>query len=235
VTEEAEGTGETVGEAKWAALRELERRVPGLDKGRVSFTVLSEGERGLLGVGYAPARVLARVDVIPSEARAEPGEAPPAAAESATASRLRDLLERVCRALGVAASISVEETDSRVEVRLAGRDVALLIGKHGHTLDAIQHVAGALLYRDPETAPGSKQVVIDVAGYRSRRRAALERTADRAADDVMRSGQAVALEPMSAEERKIVHTHLQGRDGVETTSEGAEPNRYVVVRKSDDA
>ena len=73
---EVEATGETVGEAKWSALRELERRFPGIDKSAVQFAVLSEGERGLLGVGYAPARVIASAGAVPppaADAEEEPG------------------------------------------------------------------------------------------------------------------------------------------------------------------
>src|SRR5215208_2053453 len=91
---EVEATGETVGEAKWNALRELERMHPGLDKAVVSFEVISEGERGLLGVGYSPARVLAAV---PAGALAvvEPSELGAAGADA------RELVERVTTALGV--------------------------------------------------------------------------------------------------------------------------------------
>src|SRR6185437_14070406 len=94
---QVEATGETVGEAKWQALRELERVAPGLDKSAVRFEVVSEGERGLLGVGYAPARVVATVD---AEAVAA---APPAVAGggSSLAADLRELLTRVVAALAV--------------------------------------------------------------------------------------------------------------------------------------
>lgn len=230
---EVEGTGETVGEAKWAALRELEQRHPGLDKARVSFVVLSEGERGLLGVGYTPARVLASV---PGEATTAPQDAAalePAEAPDSPAGRLRAFVERVCSGLGVSASIEVEETPDELVARLEGRDVALLIGKHGQTLDAIQYLANATLNRDvPEDE--RRRVVVDAAGYRDRRAATLERAADRAADSVLSTGEPVALERMTAAERKIVHTYLQSRPEVTTASEGSEPNRYVVVRKAGD-
>jgi len=85
-----EATGETVGEAKWSALRELEKLQPGLDKASVKFQVISEGERGLLGVGFAPARVLASVD-----ADGEPGPVTEAVDESELAATVRDLLERI--------------------------------------------------------------------------------------------------------------------------------------------
>jgi spoIIIJ-associated protein len=219
--ERAEGTGETVGEAKWAALRVLERRFPGLEKASVRFQVLSEGERGLLGVGYSPARVVAEVSgPLPEPHRPATGPGGPAA------ERLRELLEEVCAGLALDASVSVSETDSALVARFVGPDVGLLIGRRGQTIDAIQYLASAVLAREGEPR---KEVVIDAAGYRGRRRAALERIAERAARDALHAGTAVALEPMAASERKIVHLYLQERGGVTTASEGSEPNRRVVV------
>ena len=230
-----EGTGETVGEAKWAAIRELERRFPGLDKARIQFEVLSEGERGLLGVGFAPARVLAHV---PPEARAaaappEPAPPPPGEEPGSPAARLRELLDRICAGLGVDASVSISESEEGFRVRLSGRDIGLLIGKHGQTIDAIQYLANAVLWRSG--GDERRQVVVDAAGYRERRRAALERLADGAARDALQTGEPVALEPMTATERKVVHLYLQGRRGIATASEGTEPNRRIVVAPSEPA
>jgi spoIIIJ-associated protein len=215
-----EGAGETVGEAKWAALRELERRFPGIDKGRVRFVVLSEGERGLLGVGYAPARVLAEIAEGPP-ARRETLEPPGSPAAS-----VRELLELTCAALGVHVSIAISETESGLLARLSGRDLGLVIGKRGQTIDAIQYLVNAVLAHGGEPRT---EVVVDAAGYRDRRRTALEQAAERAAREAVSTGDAVALEPMTAAERKIVHVHLQERGDVATASEGAEPNRHVVV------
>ncbi len=100
---QVETTGETVGEAKWQALRELERLHPGLDKSAVRFQVVSEGERGLLGVGFAPARVVAMVDS---------DSAPPALAptdESAAAARTRELLERFAGTLELQCRVEIHE------------------------------------------------------------------------------------------------------------------------------
>ena len=223
---EVEATGETVGEAKWAALRDLERRFPGLDKASVRFAVVSEGERGLLGVGYAPARVIASLSRLPEAGPPPASEGVPYAPGS-PAGRLHELVSRICAALGVSASIAVSEDESAILARLSGPDLGLLIGKHGQTIDAIQYLANAIVWREGEER---KDVVVDAAGYRDRRRAALERLADRAAYDAIRGGEPVVLEPMTAVERKIVHLHLEGRPDVETSSEGTEPNRRVVVR-----
>jgi predicted RNA-binding protein Jag len=98
----AEATGETVGEAKWAALRELERRHPGLDKTTVQFEVVAEGERGILGVGYEPARVLAH---LPAEAAAAAATAEPAVEESGQAGAARALVAQIVETLGVDAEV----------------------------------------------------------------------------------------------------------------------------------
>ena len=209
-----------MGEAKWSALRELERRFPGLDKGSVRFAVVSEGERGLLGVGYAPAKVIASVsNPVPTEvAEEEPGS---------PAALLRDLVERIARALGAPVAVSIREDDESLVATLAGPDLGLVIGKHGQTIDAIQYLANAIVWRGQEDR---KSVIVDAAGYRDRRRGSLEQLADRAAGEARASRKEVPLEPMSAVERKIVHVYLQEREDVETTSEGTEPNRYVVVK-----
>jgi spoIIIJ-associated protein len=214
-----EATGETVGEAKWAALRELEQRHPGLDKAAVRFEVLSEGERGLLGVGYSPARVLASV----------PGDAVEAVAleESELAGEVRSLVGRITATLGVAGRIEVREDDETVVATCSAPDVALLIGRHGQTIDAVQYLLNAITHR--AYGDERKEVVVDAAGYRERRRATLESLAVRTAQQVLVSGESVELEPMTAVERKVVHLKLKELAGVETASEGTEPNRYVVV------
>ncbi len=218
-----EATGETVGEAKWAALRELELRHPGIDKSAVHFEVVAEGERGLLGVGYAPARVLARV---PADALDAAG-----ADESPLAAEVRMLVGRVVAALGVDGQITVVEDDASVIVTCSGDDVALLIGRHGQTIDAVQYLLNAISHR--AYGDERKEVVVDAAGYRERRRATLEALAERTAEQVRASGARVELEPMTAVERKVVHVKLKELGGVETASEGTEPNRYVVVLPAD--
>jgi spoIIIJ-associated protein len=214
-----EATGETVGEAKWAALRELERLSPGLDKGAVRFQVVSEGERGLLGVGYPPARVLATVET--DGVRAEP-EQP---SESELAALVRELVTRITAGMGISCRVDVEEREDVVVATCTGRDLGLLIGRHGQTIDAVQYLVNAVLIRRMPGIPA----IVDAAGYRARREASLSALAHRAADDALRRGERVALEPMTAVERKIVHLELKEADGVETTSEGTEPNRFVVI------
>jgi spoIIIJ-associated protein len=220
-----ETTGETVGEAKWQALRELELLAPGLDRAAVRFDVLSEGERGLLGVGYAPARVLATVEA-PAEA---PVEASPAVPEdqSDLAADLRELLTKIADGLAVRCRVDITEDEETVTGTFAGDDLGLLIGRHGQTIDAIQYLASAIVYRT--YGDDRKDVVVDASGYRARRRETLEALAVRSAERATSTGQPVELEPMSSVERRIVHVRLQDEPGVSTRSEGEEPYRYVVV------
>jgi spoIIIJ-associated protein len=219
---EVEASGETVGEAKWQAMRELERLHPGLDRDAVTFEVLSEGERGLLGVGTSPARVLAR-----AETKAIRESLRHATDTSSTAELARDLVERIAAALGASARVTVIEDDEVVHVSVIAADAGVLIGRDGRTIDAVQHVVSAIAHR--AEGDGGKAVDVDAGGYRERRRARLEATARRAAERAQASGAEVRLEPMSALERRIVHLALESTADVETRSEGDEPERCVVV------
>jgi spoIIIJ-associated protein len=221
---QVEATGETVGEAKWAALRELEKLQPGIDKSAVRFQVVSEGERGLLGVGYAPARVVASVDV--EAAAVQPAPAEPID-ESEQAGEVREVVERILAAIGVQARLEIAETDETMTATIAGRELGLAIGKHGQTIDAIQYLANAAVWRGRGDA--RKAVVVDAAGYRARREATLDTLAKRSAERAISSGRSVELDPMTAVERKVVHLALKETDGVVTRSEGTEPNRFVVI------
>jgi spoIIIJ-associated protein len=210
----AEGTGDSLGEAKWSAIRALEPRFPGISAEHVSFQVIDEGNpaEGL------PARVRASVD----EDRWEGGgELPDDPAE-----RVRDLLMRVAVGFELRASVEIEETEEEIRATVNGEDLGLLIGKHGSTIDALQHLAARIAFRG---RADRKPVVIDAAGYRERRAAALKRTADQAVNDALSYGRPVELEPMSSPERRIVHTYLRDRTDVQTHSEGDEPERRLVV------
>jgi spoIIIJ-associated protein len=213
-----EATGETVGEAKWAALRELESLVPDLDRDSVDFQVVSEGERGLLGVGFSPAHVIASVP-------ADITRGDEVDVEDEGATEAREIVERITAAIGADVSVSARERDGVVTVTCSGPDVALVIGKHGQTIDGIQYLANAIT----RAQGGDGEVVVDASGYRARRTATLEGIARRTAQRVAATGRRAELEPMTPVERKIVHEALKDDPGVETASEGSEPNRYVVV------
>ena len=209
----AEAQGDTLGEAKWAAMKELEVRFPGLTADCVRFDVAEDA--GADG----PARVRAEVDHDAWRAVAETIPEEPA-------ERVRAIVSRVVNALGLHATVDIDESDDEIRATVNGDDLGLLIGKHGSTIDALQHLAFRAAFRGEEIR---KQVVVDAAGYRERREGALHRMADRAAAEALRYGRPVELEPMRATERKIVHTYLSERTDVETHSEGDEPDRRLVV------
>ena len=205
--------GETLGEAKWEVMKHLEPRFPGVTAECVRFEVVAEGDD-------KPARVRGTVDedawreAADSDLPEEPAE------------RLRAIVTRVAQEFGLRATVDVEETDEEIRATVNGADLGLLIGKHGATIDALQHLAMRATLRGSEDR---KQIVVDAAGYRERRQAALHRTADRAVSDALRYGRPVELEPMRPLERKVVHLYLRDRSDVETHSEGDEPDRRLVV------
>jgi spoIIIJ-associated protein len=148
-------------------------------------------------------------------------------APASAADRVRDLLEHVNDALALEAEVEIEQDEEGViRATLHADDLGLFIGRHGTTIDAVQHLA----YRAAAAADdGPQRVVVDAAGYRDRRAQALHRQADEAAEDALRTQRPVALDAMSATERKVVHEHLKDREDVETYSEGTEPDRHLVV------
>jgi spoIIIJ-associated protein len=141
--------------------------------------------------------------------------------------RVQDLMERVVDELALDAEVVLEETDEEIRVVVEGDDVGILIGKHGATIDSLQHLAIRIAYLKHDG--DRKAVVVDAAGYRDRREQALKRAADQAVSEALRDGRAVELEPMGAYERRTVHTYLRDRSDIQTHSEGDEPERRLVV------
>jgi spoIIIJ-associated protein len=193
-------------------MKELETRFPGISVECVDFETIDEGAE--------ETRVRGEVDLERWREAArtplpdDPGE------------RLRLLVLRVAQSLGLRATVEVEETEDELRAVVEGEDLGLLIGKHGATIDALQHLAMRVVLRG---GPDARRIVVDAAGYRARRENALQREADRAVADALRYGRSVELEPMRALERKVVHTYLSERTDVETHSEGDEPERRLVV------
>jgi spoIIIJ-associated protein len=143
---------------------------------------------------------------------------------------LEELLEEVTAGLGLDVEVEVEERSGVLAGRVVGDDVGLFIGRHGQTIDAVQHLAQRIAF--PQ-GPSSVRVEIDADGYRERRADLLCADADDAADEALREARPVELDPMPAFERRIVHEHLRERGGVATHSEGEEPDRYLVVSPAD--
>lgn len=132
-------------------------------------------------------------------------------------------------AFGLEATIAVRSVnESAVEVAVDGEDLGLLVGPRGATLQAIQELTRTAVLR--ETGMREGWVIVDVAEYRVKRRSALEKFALQVAEQVTSGGMAVRLDPMPPADRKVVHDVLNPVDGIETSSEGEEPRRRVVVR-----
>jgi len=142
------------------------------------------------------------------------------------AEELRDLLETLVEAMDLDAEVSVVEGAGLLTGTLDGSDLGRFIGRHGQTIEAVKHLAQRVILR---SGAGGPRVVVDAAGYRDRRETALRGQAESAAESAVRTGEPVGLDPMSAAERRFVHEYLRERGGVDTHSEGDEPERRLVV------
>ncbi|CAN5251242.1 hypothetical protein BH20ACT16_BH20ACT16_01280 [soil metagenome] len=137
-----------------------------------------------------------------------------------------ELLERVIAALGLDATVEITDDGETCTATVHGGDLGLFIGRHGQTIDAVQHLAQRV---SGARAEHGRRIAVDAEGYRERREGILRRQADRAAEEALRSRRPVALDAMTASERRLVHEYLREKDGVQTYSEGDEPDRHLVV------
>src|ERR1700727_1735039 len=134
------------------------------------------------------------------------------AGTDAAAGRVREMLERIANAAGVDATVEVHDADDGLHAEFVAEDLGVLIGRHGETIDAIQHLA----YRIAGHGGADRvSVLVDAAGYRERRATTLRATADRAAQQAISGRRAVSLDAMSALERKVIHQHLKSRHDVQ--------------------
>lgn len=146
--------------------------------------------------------------------------------DASAAERVHAVVQRVVAEMKLDATVEVEEADGEIIARVESEDLGRLIGRHGQTLDALQ----LLCYRAANTRDDERvRVTVDAGGYRERQREILHREADAAARRVLDDKVEVRLEPMRSTERRIVHNRLAERAGIETYSEGDEPDRVVVV------
>ncbi|MGH2923991.1 MAG: protein jag [Solirubrobacterales bacterium] len=156
----------------------------------------------------------------------EEGEIVADALPAEPAERVKAVLERVVEDLELEADVRVSEDEEEIRGDVEGEEVGLLIGRHGQTIDAVQLLCYQIAFRG---RPERKRVTVDAAGYRRRQGETLRRQADVAAEDAIRDGRPVEMEPMGSNERRVVHEHLRDRPELETHSEGDEPQRFVVV------
>jgi spoIIIJ-associated protein len=146
--------------------------------------------------------------------------------EDVVESTVQEVLEEVVTGLGLKGEVEVDRDGDVVTGTVHGHDLGLFIGRHGQTIDAVQHLAQRV---SGARAEHGRRIVVDAEGYRERREAILYRQADRAAEDALRSGRPVALDAMTASERRLVHEYLRDHGEVQTYSEGDEPDRHLVV------
>ena len=211
-------TAKTVDEAKEKAIAEL-----GVPAEEIEFTVLEEGKRGFLGIGATDARI--SVSYTPS------------GADIAC-----DFIKQVIADMGL--SLTVEKkagNNDDILITVDGEGAGALIGHHGETMDSLQYLANLAANKKVK---GEKReyvkITLDVEGYRAKREESLRALARRMAAKVVKYKKSVMLEPMNPYERRIIHSEIQGFDGVSTNSIGAENNRRVVMflddtKKSGDA
>jgi spoIIIJ-associated protein len=226
-----EYSGRTVDEAIQRALEEL-----GLEREDIHVEVLEESQKGFLGIGGKGARVRVELigewEVVKKEEPAEgvgfeedhhPDEEPQPGANTVKPMKMT---ERIVNGIGVEALVEARERDDSVLVDVWGEDVAVLIGKGGNTLDALQYLVNVACRRTGEV---DKRIIVDVEGYRKRRKSRIEKLATQMAGKALSTGKCVDLEPMNPSERKTVHMILRDYSGVRTESEGEGRDRRVVI------
>jgi len=200
---ELEVTGKTVEDAINLGLEKL-----GVKREDVEVEILEQPTKGILGIfGQKPARVRLKV-------------------KSKVSDRAKKFLDDVILAMGLSVNYELFQRDEQLLINLYGNDVGVLIGHRGETLDALQYLVNLAANKN-EVLP--RRIVLDAQGYRERREKTLIRLAEKVAVKVKQKGRPYALEPMTPQERRIIHTALQNFDGVYTYSEGEDPNRKVII------
>lgn len=198
-----EKIGKTVEEAVVQALVELDAA-----RDEVEVEVLEEPSKGILGfIKVKPARVKVILKNNPLK-------------------RASGLLKGIFQTMDLDVKINISENDKTMFINLEGPDLGILIGRRGETLDALQYLVNLSVNKNQEIR---KKIIIDIEGYRNRREKTLQRLALKLADKARQRGRNVVLEPMSSQERRIIHTALQGREDIYTFSEGEEPYRKIII------
>ncbi|MCR5617826.1 MAG: protein jag [Clostridiales bacterium] len=222
-------TGKTVEEAIAAALEEL-----GVSEENAKIEVLSESKGGFLGIGNKEAEVKVTADVNEEDKDPEDEEVvyygddenfEGDAVSEAEDAAVRFVAE-VLSGIGIHGNMDSYREDDTIYISVSGNDCGSAIGRHGETLEAITYMTTLIANKHSEERV---RVHLDVGGYRKHREQVLINLANKAAYKVKKTGRKVVMEPMNPSERRLVHSHLQSVNGVDTHSEGEEPNRRIIV------
>ncbi|MEI3611106.1 RNA-binding cell elongation regulator Jag/EloR [Pseudogracilibacillus sp. SO30301A] len=204
---EVTASGQSVEEAIQSALEQLN-----LSKEEVEIDVIDEGKKGFLGLfgsSLAVVKVKEKKNYI---------------------AETEEFLQNVSKNMGVDVEITTTIVDNHVTFQLSGEKIAILIGKRGKTLNALQYLTQLVINKDGRNF---HSVTVDAEGYRERRKETLIELAHKMSDKAKRIKRKVALEPMPAYERKIIHSALQDSNEVTTYSDGVEPHRHIVISPKD--
>lgn len=236
-------TGKTIEEAVQRGLTQL-----GVQKDRVTVNVLEQPSRGFLGlIGAKDAKV--ELTLIAEAAPASAASAPSLPHHQSTRESKQEanggvprqdsgqsveeayqeavhFIVDVAKSMGLEVTVEVVHTKESTILQISGPELGLLIGRRGQTLDALQYLVNIVANRYSDSFI---RLVLDAENFRERRKKTLEELADRLAGRVIRTRKEVVLEPMSPQERKIIHSRLQDHRQVSTLSKGEEPNRRVVI------
>ena len=196
----------TVEEAVEAALAELD-----VDREQVTIRVLNEGSKGILGLGAKPAKVRVTLKEAPQESPEQ-------------------ILTTILGYMGHQVKIQSEVVDGSVQLNIESDNPGILIGRHGQTLDSLQYILNCVVNRSSLV---KRRIILDIEGYREKRRVMLTELAHRLASKVKRTGQDVVVDPMPPQDRRIIHIALQNDERVCTFSRGEGPLRSVVITTRD--
>lgn len=200
---ELEVSGRTVEDALRSALLRL-----GVSREEVDYEVIDEGSKGLFGIfGARTAKIRVVVKQNPVD-------------------KLVKFLKEVTIAMGLLIDVEVSVKEQTISANIKGENLGVLIGRRGETLDALQYLSNLVVNKNSEA---KQKIILDIEGYRNRRKNTLQKLALRLADKVRKQGKSIVLEPMNAQERRVIHTTLQSRDDIYTFSEGEEPYRKIVI------
>ncbi|MDY6839350.1 MAG: RNA-binding cell elongation regulator Jag/EloR [Thermodesulfobacteriota bacterium] len=199
----------------------------GLSEDKLEIDVISYGSTGIFGlVGVKKAKIKVTV---PESEEAEIEPYPPAgeeAAEDDVAELAKEALENIISHIVEDATVTVETRSDNLRLKVEGGNSALLIGKHGRTLDSLQYIVQRIVHKQRKTR---LRISIDVEGYRDRRKASLTQLALRLGDKVKRSGKPATINPMNAYDRRIIHIALKDNAAVKTQSMGNGTFRKLVI------